>query len=330
MGFYHHGTIRRYTAAMLSIFNGIEVQYKDSTGALHSKNVPLKYGFREKSSILDEYTTKQLISGNTNVLPRATLAISTFTKTDERVRNKNVKIATKANDDTFEYMYNSVPYTINYELEIQCRGMNEATMIIEQVAPKFNPTYEVDIWDADNLSEPTRIPVKLLDVSLQSEEYEEISTNIVTVNFGLEIKGNLYPPIKTVERIKDFKMFINESDGDFYSRKTILGWDVNDEGELVNETYTSAEDTKQAPVIISIQGDNVVIGDNDIYAIFTDNDNKYEELTFTWEILSGDATVSGTTENAVLTVNSVGGVEVQITITDVYGNYNSLSTIFTV
>ena len=33
----HHGTIRKYTAALLDLFNGIEIQYEDSNGCGYSK-----------------------------------------------------------------------------------------------------------------------------------------------------------------------------------------------------------------------------------------------------------------------------------------------------
>jgi hypothetical protein len=330
--FYHHGTIRRYTAALLSMFNGLEIQYKDSNGVLHSRNIPIRYGFREKSSILSELDTKQILSGNTNVLPRATLSLSVLLKSDERTRSKYNKIGTKSNAESFDYMYNSVPYTFNFELEVLCRGMNEATMIIEQIVPKFNPIYNIDIWDADNLDEPTRVPVKLLDISIASEEYEELSTNIVTVSAGLEIKGNIYSPIQTVERIKDFKMYVNSTDGTgYFDRGSILGWDVEDDGTLTNEEIIIPQTvTEYAPQIIDILGNNIVLGSNELTLIYEDKDNKFSELTFQWDIINGDATVIENKDTGTLLINSPGVVEVQVTITDAYGNFHTLNKTFTV
>ena len=328
----HHGTIRKYTAALLDFFNGIEIQYEDSNGTVRSRNVPIKYSSREKINVLSDYLTEQLVSGNTNVLPRASLALSTMIKADQRITNKNVKIATIKTDDTFEYMYNSVPYEFTFELAIQCRGMNEAMMIVEQIAPKFNPTVNIDVWDASNLDEPTRVPVKLLDIGIESEEYEEISSNLVNVNIGLSIMGNLYPPIKTIDRIKDFKMYINQQDGDFYTKKAIMGWDVLDDGTLDNEELTEVTDTiTYAPQVISINAVNTVtVGANDLVVIYDDKDNKLDELVFDWTILSGPATVSGDLDRAQLVVSANGTVEVQVTITDIFGNYNSLVKTFVI
>jgi hypothetical protein len=328
----HHGTIRKYTAALLDFFNGFEIQYKDSAGVTHSRNIPINYSSREKVRIIDSATSEQLLSGNVNVLPRATLAMSTMVKLDQRIQNKNMKIATIRTDDTFEYMYNSVPYEFTFELVFQCRGMNEATMIIEQIAPKFNPIVNIDVWDVGNLDEPTRVPVKLLDIGIEQEEYEEISTNIVNINVGLSIVGNLYPPVKTVSQVKELKMYINQQDGDFFTRKAILGWDVDSDGMTSNgEIHEPQDVTTYAPNVISINPlTSIGIGENNLTVIYDDKDNQLHELSFVWSILSGSAVISGDLDTAQLSVSDSGDVEVQVVITDIYGNYNSLSRIFTV
>jgi len=107
---FHHGTIRKYTAALLDFFNALEIQYDDSLGNNHTRSVPINYAAKEKSHIIDQYTSDQLRTGNYNVLPRASIALSTMNKMEQRITNKNNKINTKSNVDTFDFMYNSVPY----------------------------------------------------------------------------------------------------------------------------------------------------------------------------------------------------------------------------
>lgn len=328
MGYVHHGTIRKYTAVMLDIFNDLEIQYKDSNSVLHSSNIPINFSSIEKAKSLDQYSIEQILSGNTNILPRAALSLMSVQRSETRMSNKNVKINTVKKEDLFEFQYNSMPYQFMYQLTIQCRGMNEASMIIEQIAPKFNPTLNVDVYDGMNLNEPTRIPVKLLDFSIDFDEYTEISTNLVTVSCSIQLEGNLYPPIKTVDRIKDFKILLNERvQEDTFNRRVIMGWDVDDEGLLKNEEIIIPNNN--VPEIIDILCDSYIkTGDNNLFLVFQDKDNLINELTFNWEVISGDAVITFKKEFATLTINSVGAVEVQASITDISGNYNSSSKIF--
>lgn len=238
----HFGSIRKYTAALLDLFNNFEIQYKASDGTTVTKNVPIVYSSREKSRILDTYTSEQLLSGNYSILPRASLSMGSMTKMDQRVTNKVNKINVFKSPDTLEYSFNSVPYEFKFDIVFQCRGMNEATQLIEQVAPLFNPTVNIDIWDAQNLNEPTRIPVRLEDISFESEEYDELSSNIFTVTMSIALTGNLYPPIKSQERIKQFIVAVSEVSGDEHYQKSLMNWDVDLDGNVLNGTIETGDE----------------------------------------------------------------------------------------
>ena len=330
---FHHSSIRKYTAALLDFFNGTEVQYNDSVGTTVIRSVPIVYSSREKSRILDDYTSEQFRSGNYNVLPRANLSLSTMNKSEQRSTNKLNKINTTSKAGTIDYMYNSVPYEFTYELAILCRGMNEATQIVEQLAPKFNPIVNIDVWDAQNLNEPTRVPLKMLDISIEQEEYEVISTNLVTVSIGLSIIGNLYPPIQSADRIKTFRIKMNGFDEGAYSTDLIHNWDVDTGGNALNERTTTFDPTRNfAPVIIDIVPTTplTVAGPNELTVIYSDADNTINELTFDWVLIQGDGTITGNLDKASVILNAGGTVEPQITITDIYGNYTTLSKVFVV
>lgn len=333
--FYHHGTIRTYTGAILDLFNDLEVQYKNSKGEISSKNVPVRFSSREKSSILDEHTVEQILSGNYNVLPRANLLWSAIIKSDNRTTNKHVKVNTKANEDNFEFLYNSVPYELMFELAIVCRGMNEATMLIEQIAAKFNPIVNIDVYDAINLDKPTRIPVSLLDIGITPDGYEELSSNIISISCGLSVKGNIFPPIKTIERIKEYKMVISdipekaENINQEHYKKIVFDSEIIDKKvENLEISYVDYIDTH--PKIIDIVGDNVQIGSNDILAIWEDIDSTIRELKFDWNIILGNATILADKDKAKLFVSEAGDIEVMLKITDENGNYTSKTKIFTI
>lgn len=334
----HHSSIRNYTAALLDLFNNLEVQHVDSTGVTRVRSVPIVYSTKEKAQIIDKLTGEQLRSGNYNVLPRSSISLSAIQKSEARTLNKNSKINKKSNLDSFDFTYNSVPYEFTYELNVQCRGMNEASQIIEQVAPKFNPFVELDIWDVQNLNTPTRVPVKLLDIGIETEDYDEYSSNICNVSFGLSITGNLYPPIQTIQRIKQFKMTINEAYGTpirsgEYSRRIIDTWDVQNTAVPLQPgvTVQPTSVTQYPPNIVSISSTSpVILGSNNLQVVYTDADNPISEMTFVWSVLQGNGTISGTQDKAIFTVQQVGVQEVHVKITDPYGNFAEMSKVFTV
>ena len=399
MAYYHHGTIRKYVASLLSTFNDIEIQYEKSSGEIISKNIPLVYTSREKVSVLDDYTSEQILSGNYSVLPRSSLALTGMTKAQSRTTNKNVKINKYKTEDTIDYLFNSVPYEFSFDLSYQCRGMNEATQIIEQICPKFNPTINIDILDADRLDEPTRVPIILNDINIENEEYSEISSNLFTLVFSLSLQGNLYPPIKSIDRVKEFRMRFSEYDNNNnFSRKSIINWDVNEDGTIENEEISVKRiPSDYPPVIQSIIAETAVVGNNNLSVIFEDKEDTISELKFVWKIIEDDGTGatisfaetddvlsfgndvimefsnvgSGTGEiptisfdetddvlsfendvmmefgsetgeiptigkifsetyTAVLVAESPGIIEVQLTITDPYGNYNTMNKTITI
>lgn len=227
MSFYHHGSIRKYTAAILDFFNDIEVQYVKDSGTV-LKPVPIAYSAREKSALLDNVTNEQLLSGNYNVLPRGSIILSSMIKNTERVTNKNIKINKFQSENSIEYTYNSVPYDFTYDLQFLCRGMNEASQIVEQIAVKFNPVVNIDIWEVSNLNEPTRVPLKLLDIAIETDEFDEYSTNLTTVSLSVTLTGNLYPPIKSQDKVKEFKIYLNEITSlENATRVEMMQWDTD-------------------------------------------------------------------------------------------------------
>lgn len=204
---FYHNTIRRYVLALLDFFNNLEVQYTDNDQII-TKSVPIRYKTREKLLSQDK-STEQVLTGNTNVLPRAELELTDLSPDTERQVSKYLKINRLRNDLDAEFQWNCLSYTFSFEVKVLCRGMNEVSQIIEQVCPKFNPNVAIDIRDAENETVPTRIPLQLDGVSFEVPEYDEKSNNICTVSFSLKLLGYLFEPIKKYSLVKEFNINLN-------------------------------------------------------------------------------------------------------------------------
>lgn len=209
-----HGTINSYVGALLTFLRNIEISYTDENKNLITKNIPIMYTSKEKSDSLEFLNAEDIKTGNINILPRGTLALVSIQKREEASLNRNIKVNKTRTDNKIEYSFNSVPYSFIFEFNIFCRGMNELASLIEIILPNFNPNLSLDIYDVANLDEPTRVPLKLMDVTFSEvDENSETSKNIWMLTFSMQMDGQLYQQIKTTNLLREYDMLTNVNKG---------------------------------------------------------------------------------------------------------------------
>ena len=209
-----HGTINSYVGALLTFLRKIDISYSDENKNLITKNIPIMYTSKEKSDSLEFLNAEDIKTGNVNILPRGTLALVSIQKREEASLNRNIKVNKVRTDNKIEYSFNSVPYSFIFEFNIFCRGMNELASLIEIILPNFNPNLSLDIYDVANLDEPTRVPLKLMDVTFSEvDENSETSKNIWMLTFSMQMDGQLYQQIKTTNLLREYDMLTNVNKG---------------------------------------------------------------------------------------------------------------------
>ena len=209
-----HGTINSYVGSLLTFLRNIDISYIDENKNLITKNIPIMYTSKEKSDSLEFLNAEDIKTGNVNILPRGTLALVSIQKREEASLNRNIKVNKTRIDNKIEYSFNSVPYSFIFEFNIFCRGMNELASLIEIILPNFNPNLSLDIYDVANLDEPTRVPLKLMDVTFSEvDENSETSKNIWMLTFSMQMDGQLYQQIKTTNLLREYDMLTNVNKG---------------------------------------------------------------------------------------------------------------------
>ena len=205
MTYFHHQTIRRYTSALLDLFNDIHIVTYDETDpsvVTRDTIVPIKFASTQKAFQLEESEYQRLQSSDYNVLPRFSLAINSLSKTPEKQTNKQNKVEVEnfvdANNKSMKWTYNSVVYDLGFDLNIIARTFTDLTIIIEQILPMFNPTYPLKIKDLTFHDKYRTVPIKLEGVEMDLDVDLAIDDNIRFVNATLSfsISTNIYPPIK--------------------------------------------------------------------------------------------------------------------------------------
>jgi len=199
MNYFHHYSIRRYTAAILDSFNDIHIKRFKPDGTVDNDYiVPIKFGSAQKAFMLSEDDFMKYREAKYNVLPRISLSFDGMTKANNRETNKLNQVMFLDNNSNLKYTYNSVSYNLEYSLNILTDTFTDLTIILEQIIPLFNPTYNLKIKDMDFHDEYRIAPLRLtgisteLDVDLTMDDDIRLCSGIISFS----IDANLFPPIK--------------------------------------------------------------------------------------------------------------------------------------
>jgi hypothetical protein len=206
---FYHQTIRKYVAAFGTLFNDLNVERKNSGGAVVERiKVPLGYGPKQKWILATQESTTDRRVVATRV-PRMGFSLTGLSYDPARKLNtlgRNVAANTSITSSLMS-QYNPVPYNFTFDLFILVNNAEDGTQILEQILPYFTPQFTVTVNTIPDMGIKTDIPI-VLESASQSDEYEgELATRrtiIWTLSFLL--KGMIYPDIKTSSVIKQIEV----------------------------------------------------------------------------------------------------------------------------
>lgn len=208
----HPNTIRMYVGSMLAFFSNLRTEFlKD--GKLYARKLPVFYGNREKLVSIEQHEFENLFNGNTNFLPRASLVIEGMSYDQNRQQNKNLAVSREINMQSltaktpFAFTQGAPsPYNITVRLNIITRGMNDAMMIVEQIAAFFNPHYTFNMIEGGAESQ---VRLQLDSVSFEPPEMDQFSANEVMTEFSFTLFGNMYKPRNKEPLVQQITMNID-------------------------------------------------------------------------------------------------------------------------
>lgn len=337
--FYSHNTIRKYTLGLLDTFNDIKVERTMSNDTKSYIKVPITYGSRDKAFTLNNIELEQWYDNNYNILPRMALSLITLNKDPRRDTNKLHKINQTINDKVITFQYNAVSYIFSYELAIATRSMTELTMILEQILPAFNPTYNLLIKEMDVVVEPTIVPVSLtsVDIDTPTNIGQDDDIRICGAIIMLDVRGNVYKPFTDASMIEHVRLYLNAWEPTINiedERRSIkYEFDVVDgtqDRTTINRVDFENTDTvaKNAPVINGISGlTSILINDIENYeVIFSDIDDE-DHFTFIWNILpssTGTANLVGNSNIVSIEAVIAGTIDLSCQVVDRDNNISNL------
>lgn len=216
---FYHQTIRKYVVLFGTLFNDLNIEKKDSSGNVTSRQkVPVAYGPKQKflqRIRQDPSLTRQVAIQ----LPRMGFEMTSITYDPIRKLNSVGKILNRATATqgvgTMQKMFNPVPYNMDFQLFVFVDNAEDGTQILEQILPFFTPEFNVTINAIPSMDVKLDVPISFNSASLEDSYDGDLTTRrtmIWTLDFFM--KGFLYPDIKSGGKIiKSVVVDFHEFDG---------------------------------------------------------------------------------------------------------------------
>jgi|ETN02SMinimDraft_4_1059925.scaffolds.fasta_scaffold00274_9 hypothetical protein len=257
---FYHQTIRKYVVLFGTLFNDLNIEKKDSSGNVTSRQkVPIAYGPKQK--FLQRIRQDPNLTNQVAIkLPRMGFEMTAITYDPIRKLNTLGKIVNRATSTqgvgTMQKMFNPVPYNMDFQLFVMVDNAEDGTQILEQILPFFTPEFNVTINAIPSMGVKLDVPLSFSSASLEDSYDGDFTTRrtlIWTLDFFM--KGFIYPDIKGGGKIiksvvVDFHEFDNEGDIPELDKMRL------ESSTIMNSNYIRLED---GTTDSSTNGDNFIL-----------------------------------------------------------------------
>lgn len=197
---FYHKTIRKYVTYFGTLFNEIYIT-RDTTGTSTDTalRVPITYGPKQKTlARLD--ADPNLDRPAALVLPRMSFELTGLSYAGGRklttVNRGHVKLDATT-DERLKYVYNPVPYDLNFTLSIMVKNAEDGTRILEQILPYFTPEWTSTLNLIPELEVKMDVPVIIDTVTVQDTYEGPIETDrLIIWTLDFTMLGYLFGPVK--------------------------------------------------------------------------------------------------------------------------------------
>lgn len=188
---FYHQTTRRAIIAFGVMFNNLQIRRRDAGGnIIQSLRVPLAYAAKDKmlariKALPDaDKLEKQVI------LPRLSFEVISFEYDGARKINNMNSFAQVTSQTSANRVYGPTPYNLTVNLYAYSKNQDDGLQIFEQIAPAFNPDFNVTVNYIPELGIKHDLPIILNSVTFQDDyegDLEGRRTIIWTYTFTLKL-----------------------------------------------------------------------------------------------------------------------------------------------
>lgn len=195
---FYHGHLKKYVTLFGTLFNDIYIT-RSATDAQQTIKVPISYGPRDKMLARVE-ADANLTRPYAIQLPRMSFEMTALTYSPTRklasIKKGHMKKDEK-DANSIKYIYNPVPYDLNFTLYIATKNTEDGTKILEQILPFFTPEWTITINLIPELDIKLDIPTTLLNITSEDTyDSDFISRRALIWQLDFLMKGYVFGPVK--------------------------------------------------------------------------------------------------------------------------------------
>lgn len=230
---FYHQTIRKYVTLFGTLFNDINIEKKNSSGSVVSRQkVPIAYGPKQK--FLQRIRQDANLDRSVAIqLPRMAFEMTGMSYDPVRKLNSIGNISYRSTNNTVSKMYNPTPYLFDFSLFIFVDNAEDGTQILEQILPFFTPEFNTTINVLTDMGIKLDVPIIINGASSEDSYEGDLSARRTIVwTVGFTLKGFIYPSIKTGQNIIKsidvaFRLMDDSSTADSELNKLVLESSTN-------------------------------------------------------------------------------------------------------
>ena len=248
--YFYNQSVRMSVAVFGAMFNDLYIIRKERKKVVSQMKVPLAYApqrkFLQRIAEMNAAGDRDIENQLAVKLPRMSFEVISMAYDPQRQLPKtNYFTKNGVNDPTGKaQFYTSVPYVINFELNVYAKHHDDALQIVEQILPYFNPQYTVNVKPMEDYPSIIEdVPVILTGVAFTDNfegNLEDRRTIIYTLTF--DMKMSFYGPKPDASKV------ITRIDVDYFDT-----W--------VGEGYRETTRVETNPRPVSMDSDYTVVVD---------------------------------------------------------------------
>jgi hypothetical protein len=201
---FYHGITRKAIVAFGVMFNNIIINHRNSSGTITQQlRVPLSYAAKNKMLARIQRLPDPAQKIFEVQLPRLSFEVIAFEYDGARKinlmnQNKAVITQTKA-----ARIFGPVPYNLTVNLYAYVKNQDDGLQIMEQIAPAFNPDFNVTVNYIPELNIKHDLPIILNSVTYD-DQYEGATADqrMILWTYTFTLKLYYYGPLESQSIIR--------------------------------------------------------------------------------------------------------------------------------